>query len=143
MNGLNKTLGVLAACALFGTATASASGFQGGRDCVGSSFGTCSAAALNVADGRLAMGHLNITWHDWEMVGNRRNFEIIPMAGDPGQGNPGPSTVTGCPVPSGNPHDCPPFTVTPEPMTMTLLATGLLSMSGMGFIRRRKNRLAE
>lgn len=141
MNGLNKTLGVLAACALFGTTTANASGFKSGRDCGGSSFGTCSAVALNVADGRLAVGHLSITWHDWEVVGSRRNFEILPMANDPNHGGVGPSTVTGCPVPSGNPHDCPPVTVTPEPVTMTLLASGLLSMSGVGFIRRRKNRL--
>jgi hypothetical protein len=31
------------------------------------------------------------------------------------------------------------FTVTPEPVSMTLLATGLASMGGVGFFRRRKN----
>lgn len=31
-------------------------------------------------------------------------------------------------------------TVTPEPLTMTLLATGLVAMGGVGYIRRRKKR---
>jgi len=29
-------------------------------------------------------------------------------------------------------------TVTPEPVTMTLLATGLMGMGGAGLVRRRK-----
>jgi len=40
--------------------------------------------------------------------------------------------------PAGRPATC--VTVTPEPVTMTLLATGLAGMGGAGFIRRRKNK---
>jgi hypothetical protein len=40
--------------------------------------------------------------------------------------------------PSGQPSNC--VTVTPEPVTMTLLATGLAGMGGAGFLRRRKNK---
>ncbi len=38
--------------------------------------------------------------------------------------------------PLGNPGNC--TTVTPEPVTMTLLASGLAGIGGMGFIRRRR-----
>lgn len=41
----------------------------------------------------------------------------------------------------GGPPTC--VTVTPEPVTMTLLATGLMGMGGAGFIRRRKQKLAD
>lgn len=40
--------------------------------------------------------------------------------------------------PAGRPATC--VTVTPEPVTMTLLATGLAGMGGAGFLRRRKNK---
>jgi hypothetical protein len=41
-------------------------------------------------------------------------------------------------TPGGRPATC--VTVTPEPVTMTLLATGLAGMGGAGFLRRRKNK---
>jgi hypothetical protein len=40
--------------------------------------------------------------------------------------------------PGGRPATC--TTISPEPVTMTLLATGLAGMGGAGFIRRRKNK---
>lgn len=43
-------------------------------------------------------------------------------------------------TPTGGPATC--TTVTPEPVTMSLLATGLAGMGGVGFLRRRKQKQA-
>lgn len=43
-------------------------------------------------------------------------------------------------TPSGRPANCLPVSAVPEPVTMTLLATGLASMGGAGFFRRRRNK---
>jgi len=47
--------------------------------------------------------------------------------------------IDGAGTPNAGPYDpaCS-VTVTPEPVTMTLMATGLAGMSGAGFLRRRK-----
>jgi hypothetical protein len=41
-------------------------------------------------------------------------------------------------TPSGSATNCPATTITPEPVTLTLLATGLAGMSGATLLRRRK-----
>jgi MYXO-CTERM domain-containing protein len=54
-----------------------------------------------------------------------------------------PNGVTECSTgitPGGRQPTCLPVTVSPEPVTMTLLASGLAGMGGAGFWRRRRNR---
>lgn len=51
--------------------------------------------------------------------------------------------IDGAGTPNEGPYDpacLPPTTTIPEPVTMTLLATGLAGMGGAGIIRRRRNR---
>jgi hypothetical protein len=142
---LRKTLGVLAACALLGTSTARAEGFKPGSGCNASGFTTCNAVHLSVLRDGLSIGQQNNSFRNWESDGRNRTFKFVPD-GDgvaPGKGGFDVITPGSCPVPSGNPHDCPPVTVTPEPVTMTLLATGLLSMSGMGLVSRKRKHLVE
>jgi hypothetical protein len=77
------------------------------------------------------------------------NFQIAGGSWDPNTSDivfRGQNAQTGertecwaAPTPGGRPANCTSAAV-PEPITMTLLATGLASMGGAGFIRRRRNR---
>jgi hypothetical protein len=141
MNGLNRTLGLLAACALLGTTAAQAEGFKTGRDCSSSGFSTCMAVHLSVLKDGLSVGERNASWHNWAEEGRNRTFKFIPSGDDVGPGHSGHDGIIPgtCPVPSHNPLDCAAVTtVTPEPVTMTLLATGILGMSGVGLVSRRR-----
>ncbi len=146
MTRLQRTMGVLAACALVGTSAAQAEGFKPGSDCNPSGFTTCMAVHLSVLKDGLSVGEKNRSWQDWAGEGRNKTYKFVP--GDHGVGldHPGNDGVApgACPVPSHNPRDCASVvTVTPEPVTMTLLATGLLSMSGMGFVSRRRKQKFE
>ncbi|MGH7658829.1 MAG: PEP-CTERM sorting domain-containing protein, partial [Gemmatimonadales bacterium] len=77
------------------------------------------------------------------------NFQISGGSWDPNTSDivfrgqePGTGLRTECYTatsPGGRPANCVASAV-PEPVTMTLLATGLASMGGAGFIRRRRNK---
>jgi hypothetical protein len=143
MNRLYTTLGLFAAATLLGSTATQAKGFGPGSDCGSAGFSTCAAVHLSMNEGHLTVGGHSASWREWELVGNHRTFEFLPISKDFRPENGDPSSTTGCPVPSGNPHDCVAVTVTPEPVTMTLLATGLLGMSGAGLARRRRQKLVE
>jgi hypothetical protein len=143
MNRMKKALGLFAACTLLGTTTAQAEGFKAGGDCTSSGFATCMAVHLSVLKDGLSIGEKNASWRDSAGEGRNRTFKFVPGSDEVGRGhdaiNPGV-----CPVPSHNPLDCASVvTVTPEPVTMTLLASGLLSMSGMGLVSRKRKHLVE
>jgi hypothetical protein len=143
MNGLKKALGLFAACTVLGATAAQAEGFKRSGDCTSSGFATCMAVHLSVLKDGLSVGQNNQSWRDVAGEGRNRTFKFIP-AGD--EVNRGHDAITpgACPVPSRNPLDCAAsVTVTPEPVTMTLLATGLLSMSGMGLVSRKRKHLVE
>ena len=145
MNGLHRVLGLLAASALVGSTAVQAEGFHTGRDCGRSNFSTCAAVQVSAAGMRDAIGARRSFGDDFAGGVRTHPFEIIELSDgfSFNHGRPIPSATHGCPVPSGNPLDCAATTVAPEPVTMTLLATGLLGMSGMGLVRRKKRHLNE
>jgi len=141
MNRLLRTFGLLAVAALLGTTAAQAKGFKTGPECSNSGFSTCTAVHLSVLKDGLTMGERNSSWRNWAEEGRNRTFKFVPRGDEFGTGHGGHGVVVpgACPVPSRNPLDCAAATtVTPEPVTMTRLATGLLSMSGMGLVSRRR-----
>jgi hypothetical protein len=143
MNGLKKALGLFAACTVLGATAAQAEGFKKGGDCTSTEFATCMAVHLSVLKDGLQVGQNNLSWRDVAGEGHNRTFRFIPGSDEVSPGHDAITPGT-CPVPSHNPLDCASVvTVTPEPVTMTLLATGLLSMSGAGLVSRKRKRLVE
>lgn len=143
MNGFTKALGLFAGCALLGATAAQAEGFKKGGNCTSSEFATCTAVHLSVLKDGLSVGQNNLSWRDLAGDGRNRTFKFIPGGDEVGPAH-GAEESGVCPVPSHNPLDCAPdVTVTPEPVTMTLLASGLLGMSGAGLVRRKRKHLVE
>jgi hypothetical protein len=98
---------------------------------------------LNGINGGIASG--NTYTFTFELTGLASNFDLntggFALHGQGGFNSCSTKLVVDSDG-TGNagPYDpaCTPITSTPEPVTMTLLATGLAGMSGAGYIRRRK-----
>jgi len=143
MKGSNRILGLLAVATLIGVTPAQAERFGPRRECGGSNFSTCAAAEVSMVGSEVSIGPARSFRSGWGQSEERTLTLSLPSRGSGSDETYRTmSSASGCPVPSGNPLDCP-TTVAPEPISMTLMATGLAGMSGMGWIRRRKlNRLA-
>ncbi|MBK8005772.1 MAG: PEP-CTERM sorting domain-containing protein [Gemmatimonadetes bacterium] len=135
----------LATAALVALAATSANasnnrGFSGSSSCRSSSFATCSSGLTGNGRGVIT---IIINWfNQWRNQGSWGN-----QGGNNGpggnQGGNGGTTPPGGPGGNiGGPGEPPPV-VTPEPVTMTLLATGLAGMGGVGAFRRRKQKQLE
>jgi hypothetical protein len=125
MNRQSVILGLLAAATLVGAPMAQAEGFKAGRRCSGSSLTTCASAeaselarylhAARLGDGRDGPRSPTVTGEDGPLP------TPCPTGGD------GPRNEDLCGIAT---------TVTPEPVSMALMATGLVGI--MGASRRKK-----
>lgn len=140
-----KILALTAVTGLFSAVPAAAE-----TACSGAGFSTCAAARLTVAGPDLDLE----VWQPRRVTSTRGMAETsltvrLDMVGTSGKdrgfgGEPGAGSALGggecwSEEQTGFRHrvECP-VVVTPEPVTMTLLATGLAAMGGIGGIRRRK-----
>jgi hypothetical protein len=124
MNRQSVILGLLAAATLVGAPMAQAEGFKAGRRCSGSSLTTCASAQASLVEQYLHAARLE----------GRDGSRSPTVTGQDGPvptpcptGGDGPRNHDGCGIAT---------TVTPEPVSMALMATGLVGI--MGASRRKK-----
>lgn len=140
-----RALGCVMAAAVAVPVMAQAEGFSSHAGC-GNAFRTC--AAVEVSNESRGLSFRIAGLGDRVGFNDGRTEVRIPIR-DEVPVSQLSSTSGGdlepCPSKGGtlhHPGDCP-ATVTPEPATMTLLATGLLGISGMGITRRKKKQIED
>ena len=121
MIGRSQILGLILASALIGPAAAQARSPDIRKECNGSSFGTCAVANLSPMRSDPSLRTDLERLHDF-------------TPGRDGDRRPEEARCTS----SSDRSDCLAVTVAPEPATMVLLATGLLSIAGIGLWRRKR-----
>lgn len=119
------SLALLAVVTTAASAKSNHGGYSNSSSCRGSSFSTCSSGGVGA--GSTLIGVLNYWFNQWR---NQNQWGISGNQGGTGGNTGGPVVFIGTPSE--------PPVVTPEPVTMTLLATGLAGMGGVGAFRRRK-----
>ena len=137
MKSATTILGLLAASSMIAATPARAESVKDGARCSGSGFSTCASSQVRIAGNDLSFrgsgvsGTFETDRHSLR-IGDGRDGSTPPTL-------PGPGDHEATPCPDGPRHEAEcatPTTVTPEPVTMTLLATGLMGI--MGISRRRK-----
>lgn len=150
MHSALKMMAMAGVAGLLSAAPASAEGFVPTTACRAAGFATCAGARITMVgsdlDVRVGRPQGGAAWGGTEpsIAVRFDGGQVTDWAGEgrrPGNQDRGESRVNECWSEARTGYrervECPSL-VTPEPISMTLMATGLAGMSGMGWMRRRK-----